>query len=71
MLLYQNWTGSELRWTWRSADHCAAAGKFLEQLLGGPPLLVDGADFFALENEAQYDALLAFMDELERDDRSK
>ena len=62
---YKDWTGVEFTWR-RAEEHRIAARKFLEQLLEGPPSIVEGTDFFVLENERQYEALLAFRRELER-----
>jgi hypothetical protein len=67
-ILYKDWTGVEVRWNWRTKAHFLAARRFLEQLLGGPASPVDKADFFLIENEQQYDALLAFRRKLERGD---
>jgi hypothetical protein len=67
-ILYKDWTGVEVRWNWRTKAHFPAARRFLEQLLGGPASPVDKADFFLIENEQQYDALLAFRRKLERGD---
>jgi hypothetical protein len=67
-ILYKDWTGVEVRWTWRTKARFLAARKFLEELLGGPASPVDEADFFLIENEQQYDALLAFRRKLERGD---
>jgi hypothetical protein len=68
-ILYKDWTGAHFEWRWSRQDHYLAARKFLETLLGGPASPVEGGDFFLLENEQQYDALIAFRRELERRER--
>jgi hypothetical protein len=63
---YKDWCGVEVEWRWTREDHYLAARQFLENLLGGPASAVEGGGFFLLENEQQYDALVAFRRELNR-----
>lgn len=65
-IFYKGWTGVEFTWRWNSEEHRLAAREFLERLLGGPASVVEGTDFFVIENEQQYEALVAFRRELER-----
>ena len=65
-ILYKDWTGVESEWRWSRKEHYIAIRSFLEKLLGGPASTVDESDYFLIENEQQYEALLAFRRELLR-----
>jgi hypothetical protein len=65
MIFYKDWSGVEFEWRWMNEDHYRAAKAFLDQLTGGSAR-DDDPPLYWLNNKQQYNALLAFRRELER-----
>ncbi len=70
MTFYRYRTGVQFQWRFSRRDHYLAVKRFLEDLFGGPGSTTGGDDFFVIETEEQYDAMVAFRRRLEREART-
>lgn len=68
MTFYQDWSGLQFEWRWKSHVHYRAGQAFLNRLVGGSvPQADDDHDppYYVLETREQYEALKFFRQRLE------